>query len=296
MLMDPTPIISSGLGAVGSLATGFLNNLYSRSNAEESFQNQKVLMHLQNQYSRQNWALENAYNTPKAQMERLRAAGLNPNLIYGNGASGLQSGSVSSPTAPSAPMAQTVPFSNPAADASSVALAMNQAKKAGSETVKQDIENKYFEDQMKATLEQTKAFTSLTKEQKAKVELECQNVAAEWNKMQEEINSLRKNNQLTDKVIAKYDRRMNAEIDALLAESDLTKMQKEILRDNKDNLIKLCKGQADLASTSANLADKYGDAQAIVGLISAVVSAGADVASAFIPSKKITQIINKITK
>ena len=32
------------------------------------------------------WNMNNAYNDPSAQMERLRQAGLNPNLVYGNGA------------------------------------------------------------------------------------------------------------------------------------------------------------------------------------------------------------------
>lgn len=32
------------------------------------------------------WDMSNAYNSPKAQMERLKEAGLNPHLVYGNGA------------------------------------------------------------------------------------------------------------------------------------------------------------------------------------------------------------------
>jgi phosphoribosylformylglycinamidine (FGAM) synthase PurS component len=38
-------------------------------------------------YKRQKefWNMQNAYNTPKAQMERLKAAGLNPALMYGQG-------------------------------------------------------------------------------------------------------------------------------------------------------------------------------------------------------------------
>ncbi len=41
------------------------------------------------------WDKTNAYNDPKAQMERLRAAGLNPNLVYG-GSSGQTAGTASS--------------------------------------------------------------------------------------------------------------------------------------------------------------------------------------------------------
>lgn len=36
--------------------------------------------------NRENWRMMNEYNSPSAQMERLHAAGLNPNLIYGSGA------------------------------------------------------------------------------------------------------------------------------------------------------------------------------------------------------------------
>lgn len=41
------------------------------------------------------WDKTNAYNDPKAQMERLRNAGLNPNLVYG-GSSGQTAGTASS--------------------------------------------------------------------------------------------------------------------------------------------------------------------------------------------------------
>lgn len=44
------------------------------------------------------WRMNNEYNHPTAQMERLRNAGLNPHLVYGNGAVGNSS---SAPNAPS---------------------------------------------------------------------------------------------------------------------------------------------------------------------------------------------------
>ena len=46
------------------------------------------------------WNMNNAYNDPSAQMERLRQAGLNPNLVYGNGAT-------TTASAPSAPQASS---------------------------------------------------------------------------------------------------------------------------------------------------------------------------------------------
>lgn len=50
----------------------------------------------QNDWNLQQWNRENEYNSPLEQMKRLEAAGLNPNLVYGNGATTL---SASSPRA-----------------------------------------------------------------------------------------------------------------------------------------------------------------------------------------------------
>jgi hypothetical protein len=49
------------------------------------------------------WNKQNAYNTPKSQMERLKQAGLNPNMVYGTGTvSGNTSGQMPQYNAPSA--------------------------------------------------------------------------------------------------------------------------------------------------------------------------------------------------
>lgn len=40
------------------------------------------------------WHMQNAYNSPEQQMSRLKAAGLNPNLVYGTGADATAQGSV----------------------------------------------------------------------------------------------------------------------------------------------------------------------------------------------------------
>lgn len=50
----------------------------------------------------QNWHMQNEYNSPKNQMKRFQEAGLNPNLIYGQGNSG-NAGNVSSAPTPDTP-------------------------------------------------------------------------------------------------------------------------------------------------------------------------------------------------
>lgn len=47
---------------------------------------QKELMNHQFELNQRQWAAENEYNSPGAQMQRLKSAGLNPNLVYGSGA------------------------------------------------------------------------------------------------------------------------------------------------------------------------------------------------------------------
>lgn len=48
------------------------------------------------------WERQNMYNRPEAQMERLKAAGLNPHLVYGTGAVGNTSGQMPQYNAPRA--------------------------------------------------------------------------------------------------------------------------------------------------------------------------------------------------
>ena len=69
------PAIASG---VGSIFSGFDNN---QNRKEISRQNE-----LDRQFQLDMWNRTNDYNSPIKQMERLKAGGLNPNLVYGNGA------------------------------------------------------------------------------------------------------------------------------------------------------------------------------------------------------------------
>lgn len=64
-------------GAGLDLASGLFNSL-------TQYATSKKLMDYQNKLNIQNWKMANEYNSPKAQMERYKAAGLNPNLVYGS--------------------------------------------------------------------------------------------------------------------------------------------------------------------------------------------------------------------
>lgn len=79
MPFSPLDLIAPGIGLISSLGEG-LFNISAQNKANE--QNQKNMM-MQRQWSIDDWNRNNAYNSPAAQMERFKAAGLNPNLIYG---------------------------------------------------------------------------------------------------------------------------------------------------------------------------------------------------------------------
>lgn len=46
----------------------------------------REMYNLQRQHNLEDYAMQNDYNSPTSQMQRLREAGLNPHLVYGNGA------------------------------------------------------------------------------------------------------------------------------------------------------------------------------------------------------------------
>lgn len=98
---------TGGLFGLGSSLLGGLfgqfsqnqQNRYNKEMAELQFGYNKELMALQNQYNidaattayernLEQWNRQNAYNSPGQQMLRFKAAGLNPNLIYGQGSAG----------------------------------------------------------------------------------------------------------------------------------------------------------------------------------------------------------------
>lgn len=76
--------IGAGIGMIGSAISQAQNYKYS-----------KKLMELQYQQNLDLWNKQNEYNAPTAQMQRLQAAGLNPNLVYGSNVVGNSSNNTS---------------------------------------------------------------------------------------------------------------------------------------------------------------------------------------------------------
>lgn len=82
-------ILGAGaLAAGGSMANSFMSRKWQKEDYTKSMHDNFLLQQFLQQQERE-------YNHPKAVMARLREAGLNPNLIYGQGAGSLTSKTVS---------------------------------------------------------------------------------------------------------------------------------------------------------------------------------------------------------
>lgn len=77
------PLIPVLLGAM--VAGSAANAAVSRKNTKDQIKYNREEAERERASNLEMWNMQNAYNSPKEQMARLQAAGLNPNLAYGSG-------------------------------------------------------------------------------------------------------------------------------------------------------------------------------------------------------------------
>lgn len=75
VILGGAEILSQGINAVTTIG----QNKKNRQFAEKMY-------NIQRGHALEDYAMQNQYNSPAEQMRRLKEAGLNPNLVYGNGA------------------------------------------------------------------------------------------------------------------------------------------------------------------------------------------------------------------
>jgi hypothetical protein len=71
--------------ASAQMAVGAMNYAASGSTNKKTLQYNREMYDKQRKDSLADWNMQNQYNSPIEQMNRLKAAGLNPNLVYGSG-------------------------------------------------------------------------------------------------------------------------------------------------------------------------------------------------------------------
>lgn len=186
------------------------------------------LANQQNAYNYNMWQQMNAYNNPAEQVKRLKAAGLNPNFM----GSSINSGNVAAAASPSADLANQVTPFTPEAGAS-VASAIIEGKNAETNAKNAETEAKNAE---------TNAKNAETNRLRQEVDARLAVLEGEVKKEQKEFI---------------YQQRLNAEeelnniVDMGEKIREETKGQKEINRNLK---------------VVADIAEKYGEAQALAEL------------------------------
>lgn len=129
MALNPL-VLAAAIPAVGSVFSNLLGFKSQQNTNEQNIQ----LAKYQNSWNEMMWRKNNQYNSPVAQMDRLKKAGLNPNLVYGNGSTTVVGNSSSPASGVAAPKLQAYTnFSNPFA--SSVETYSNLSLKKSQENL-----------------------------------------------------------------------------------------------------------------------------------------------------------------
>lgn len=91
------------LPVVGSAIQSQQNAKVARENTDKTIAANRSMAEYQYSKDLEMWNRGNVYNDPSAQMQRLKAAGLNPNMVYGSGsAAGMSAGQLPKYNAPTA--------------------------------------------------------------------------------------------------------------------------------------------------------------------------------------------------
>lgn len=124
-------MVGAGIGAASNAVGGIVGSITSA-----------VLARKNREWNEKMWHMQNEYNTPKAQMQRLREAGLNPNLAYGQLASSNAGQVGSADVYGNKEISQQLSRLNLAEAGASIGQALAQMKKTQSEAEGQQLDNK----------------------------------------------------------------------------------------------------------------------------------------------------------
>lgn len=82
------PLIPAAATGGSNIASSLIQRGTQNRINQDQMNHNRFMAQFQNDLNIENWMRQNAYNTPAMQMERLKAAGLSPHLMYGKGTVG----------------------------------------------------------------------------------------------------------------------------------------------------------------------------------------------------------------
>lgn len=222
-------------------------------------------------FEREMWNLQNEYNTPAAQIQRLKDAGINPNMFSSDGNTAGSVGSAtssaaSSPAAsasalgaPNAIPKQPLSFQNPLFEAAQIRLANAQADKAEADSNLSNTQSKRLDALLDGELklqnstynvQMSESMRNEADAKKSLAEIEHLNadkdrIFAQVDEIRANIHNLRLQGQLTDKELDSYETRLAYELKERLSRVNLN---------NKSALA--CLASAEESESKARLNDK----------------------------------------
>lgn len=214
------------LGGVTSIAGSIANAVTSKKarkwqsqENERQRQYMSELANRQNQWNLEQWNRENAYNSPSNKMKLLKEAGLNPDLMYGQGAGSLQA--ASSPQLTAGEAGPTMDYSKfmPNLELSSIAqnmanarLADAQAKLANSQANKTDTETSWIDRLNQSTLDMNSMTVQLGEEELPIKRATADQIGKNMQVLDELIQNYRADRELTgEKVLTEQQNRKESE-------------------------------------------------------------------------------------
>lgn len=133
-----------GLSSIAATIQSESNKAYQKEITNSERRWQEKMIQEEREHNLAQWHRENEYNDPSSQMARLREAGLNPDMLYGNG--NVQNIAAHSPFQTNIP-STNVP--NVAARVSPIEFAEADLLRAQKENVKEDTKSKQIDNTFK---------------------------------------------------------------------------------------------------------------------------------------------------
>jgi len=240
--------LSALLPYAGPIISGLefiYNKISGDTNAYETAKAQKEANQQNREWALEDWHRQNAYNHPAQNMERLRQAGLNPNLVYGKGAdmaAAVIKGTEAKPTPNLMAPADTKGLSNGIMmnqqlqlNDAQIAVQNAQALSIAQDARRKKIDNDLFEDanvpgqqmgNIYAYDKQLKSIEIDLKATEAEIQKELKEKGNQVNKAVEELANLK----LQGEQLKAQNLLVGAQKDKTMAEIDNVKQNLQILK------------------------------------------------------------------
>lgn len=219
------------IAGIAAVIGGIISSQGNKQSQERYNQAQMKLAEQQNAQQVDFWKMQNAYNDPSQQMNRLKNAGLNPNMLYGSGVSQASgnAGDVGKAAKP-----EIMPVQNAMQDVGQV---IRNSGMESAQIMNMRAQNNLLNKQ--AALTQAETTNKLIQAVKLKAEgkwaddLIGGQVAlqqSQIDKNSEEIKAQKMSNEITRDTIKDQKKRIEAEARKMIGEAELRKLEAELRR------------------------------------------------------------------